>query len=42
MKKENEVRKPTKAMQYDALLCPVIGVVTPYFRLFEQLKENRL
>jgi len=29
-----------KAMPYDALSCPVIGVVTPYFRLFEQWKRD--
>ena len=40
MNKENKVRKPTKAMQYDALLFPVIGVVTPYGNLFEQWKRD--
>ena len=28
MKKENTVKNTTKPMAYDALLCPVIGVVT--------------
>ena len=40
MKKENTVKNTTKPMAYDALLCPVIGVVTPYFRLFEQWKRD--
>ena len=40
MKKENTVKNTTKPMAYDALLCPIIGVVTPYFRLFEQWKRD--
>jgi len=40
MKEENNDRKPTKAMRYDALICPVIGVVTPYGNLFEQWKRD--
>ncbi len=40
MKKENTVKNTTKPMAYDALLCPAIGVVTPYLRLFEQWKRD--
>lgn len=40
MKKENTFNESTKAMPYNVLLCPVIGVITPYFRLFEQWKRD--
>jgi len=39
---KKKIRRNTNEspMGYDALLCPVIGVVTPFFRLFEQWKRD--
>ena len=41
MKKETLNVKETKAINYEPLLPPVIGVVTPYKRDFEFWKQDK-